>query len=125
MYQAAVALKNFFSGFGIPAYTQDSVPEEVTLPYITYTLPAPEWNQKASLQALIWDRTKSNSRIIQLADRIAAELGDQGKKISFTGGYLVIHPETPLVQIQVDQTNPDYRYAYLNLSINSYNLPGA
>ena len=121
MYKSAVALKTFFSGFGMPAYAADSVPENVQLPYITYSVSVPEWNTKASLYAQVWDRTKSNTGIIQTADQITAAIGDTGKLISFDGGYLAIWLETPLIQIMVDG---DYRSAYINLSINSYNMPG-
>ena len=41
--------------------------------------------------------------------------------IPIDGGYLVIWPETPLVQIMVDG---NYRSAYINLSINTYHIPG-
>ena len=121
MYKAAAALKTFFSGFGVPAYAQDSVPDDVQLPYITYSLSVPEWNQKASMYAQVWDRTKSNAGIIQKADQITAAIGE-GKKIPLDGGYLVIWPETPLIQIMVDG---DFRSAYINLSVNTYHLPGA
>ena len=126
MYKAATELKRFFSGFGLRAYQEGSIPEKdehgnpVKPPYITYSLGQPEWNQKASGYARIWDRTTSNTFIIQKADEIAAAIGER-KRISFSGGYLVIWPETPLIQTQVDG---DARYAYLNLSYNYYNLPG-
>ena len=121
MYQAAAALKTFFSGFGLPAYAVDSVPEDVQLPYITYSMSVPEWNTKASAYAQVWDRTKSNAGIIQVADQITAAIGDAGKRIALNDGYLVIWLETPLTQIMVDG---DFRSAYINLSINSYNMPG-
>ena len=121
MYKAAAALKSFFSGFDLPAYAADSVPENVELPYITYSVSVPEWNTKASAYAQVWDRTKSNAGIIRKADQITAAIGDAGKRIPFEGGYLVLWLETPLTQIMVDG---DYRSAYINLSINSYNLPG-
>ena len=120
MYQAAVALKTFFSGFGLPAYSVDSVPEDVELPYISFSLAQPEWNQKASLYAQVWNRSHSNTLILQKADQITAEIG-QGKNIPLEDGYLVIWPETPLVQIMVDG---DYRSAYINLSVNVYQTPG-
>ena len=120
MYRVAAALKTFFGGFGLPAYAENSVPEDVTLPYITFSLSAPEWNQKASGYAQVWDRSKSNTRIIEKADQITAAIGE-GKKIALTGGYLVIWPESPLIQIMTDG---DYRSAYINFSINSYHLPG-
>lgn len=120
MYRAAAALNSFFSGFGLQAYAEDTVPENARLPYITYSVNVPEWDQKASNYARVWDRTKSNAGIIAKADQITAAIGEY-KKIPFTGGYLVIWPETPLTQVVVDG---DVRYAYINLSINSYNLPG-
>lgn len=122
MYQTAVALKQFFSGFGLPAYTVDSVPDDVELPYIAYSLPDPEWNQKATLYAQIWDRSRGNALISQKADEIAGAIG-VGLLIPLSGGgRLAIWPENPKIQLEVDG---DYRYAYINLSINAYHLPGA
>ena len=120
MYEAAAALKTFFSGFDLPAYTVDTVPDDVALPYIAYSLSVPEWNQKATMYAQVWDRTRSNTGIIQKADQITAAIGE-GKIIPLADGYLVIWPESPLVQIMADG---DFRSAYINLSINAYHLPG-
>lgn len=120
MVQVAAALKTFFGGFGLPAYTVESVPEDVELPYITYSLPQPEWNQKASLYAQVWDRSRQNTTILRVADEITAEIG-QGIKIPLESGYLVIWPETPLIQLITDG---DFRSAYINLSINVYQTPG-
>ena len=120
MYQAAAALKSFFSGFGLPAYQVGTVPEDVELPYISYSIASPEWNQKASMYVQVWDRSTSNIGIIRKADQITRAIGEE-KRIPLDGGYLVIWPETPLIQIQADG---DFRYAYINLSINGYHLPG-
>lgn len=120
MYKAAEALKTYYSGFGLPAYQEGSVPDDEPLPYISYSVSIPEWSEKASNFVRVWDRTKSNTGIIRKADQILQSIG-LGKKIAFAGGYLMIWPETPNVQIEVDG---DVRYAYINLSINSYNLPG-
>lgn len=121
MYKAAAALKVFFSGFGLPAYTVGSVPDDTPLPYITYSVSSPEWNQKATMYAQVWDRTKSNTGIIMKADQITAAIGERKRIPLEGGGYLVIWPETPKVQIMVDG---DFRSAYINLSINAYHLPG-
>lgn len=120
MIQVATALKDFFSGFGLSAYTADTVPEEVELPYISFSLQQPEWNQKASLYAQVWDRSRSNRTVQTVADEITAEIG-QGIKIPLESGYLVIWPETPLIQLMPDG---DFRSAYINLSINVYQTPG-
>ena len=120
MYKAAAALKTFFSSFGLPAYQEGTVPEDKKPPYITYSIAAAEWNKKASMYARVWDRSTVNTFIIQKADEIAAAIGIR-KKIKYAGGYLVIWPETPNIQTQVDG---DARYAYISLSVNNYNLPG-
>ena len=120
MYAAAAALKRFFSGFGIPAYDEDTVPQDVSVPYITYSVRVPEWNQKASMYARVWDRTTSNAAIIRKADEITGEIGS-GIILDTEDGQIVIWPETPLVQIMSDG---DFRCAYINLSVNNYHMPG-
>ena len=121
MYKAAAALKTFFSSFGLPAYQEGTIPDDVTLPYIAFSLSSPEWDQKASLYVKVWDRTTSNAALIRKADQITAAIGGR-KRIALDGdGHLVIWPETPEVQIQADG---DFRFALINLSINAYHLPG-
>ena len=122
MYQTAVALKKFFSGFGIPAYPINTVDKDAELPYITYSIAEPEWGQKATMYAQVFDRIRSNSYIFQKADQITAAIGE-GKVIPYDdgSGYLVIWPETPLIQLMVDG---EIRSAYINLSINAYHTPG-
>lgn len=120
MIGTSAALKTFFSGFGLPAYSTDSVPDDVQLPYISYSLSEPEWNQKATMYAQVWYRTKSNASLLMKADEIASAVGT-GLIINLENGYLVIWPESPLIQVLVDG---DIRSAYINMSINAYHIPG-
>lgn len=121
MRATAKALKEFFGSFGLPAYTEDSVPDEITVPYLTYPLKEPEWNQKTTMYLQGWFRTTSNAELTAKADEITAAIGT-GIKIDTGVGYLSIYPETPLVQMLTDG---DYRSFYINLSINAYQMPGA
>ena len=120
MRATAKALKSFVGGFGLPAYTTESVPDDVTAPYLVYPLTEPEWSQKATFYIQGWYRSKSNAELAAKADQIVREIGT-GITINTESGYLVIYPETPLVQMMVDG---DYRSFYINLSINSYQMPG-
>ena len=120
MRATAKALKQFVGGFGLPAYNVQSVPKDVQVPYLTYPLIEPEWNQKATFYIQGWYRTTSNAELTAKADQIISEIGT-GVTISTDSGYLVIYPETPLVQMMVDG---DYRSFYINLSINAYQMPG-
>ena len=121
MKATAKALKSFVGGFDLPAYAIGSVPDDVQAPYLVYPLVEPEWNQKASFYIQGWFRTTSNTALVEKADEIVREVG-AGITISTDSGYLVIYPETPLVQMMV---NDDYRSFYINLSINVFQMPGA
>ena len=114
------ALKTFVSGFNLPAYAVGSVPEDVDVPYLTYPINEPEWSQKTSFYIQGWYRTRSNAALAEKADEIIREIGT-GITIYTDSGYLVIYPESPLVQFL---TNGDYRSFYINLSVNSFQMPG-
>lgn len=120
MKATAKALKQFVGGFGLPAYAVGSVPNDVSVPYLTYPIQEPEWTSKATFYIQGWYRTTSNAALVEKADQIIREIGT-GITINTDGGYLVIYPESPLVQMMVDG---DYRSFYINLSINVYQLPG-
>lgn len=121
MMETAKALKQFVGGFGVPAYSIQTIPDDVSLPYLTYPIVQPEWNQKATFYIQGWYRTTSYTAMIEKADQICREIG-QGITISTDHGYLVIYPDTPLIQTMIDG---DIRSFYINLSINSYHMPGA
>ena len=123
MMETAKALKTFFSSFSIPAYTIDTIPDEVDAPYIAYYFSEPEWNKKTSGYAQVWYRTRSNSTVLAKADEIMAAIGTW-KNIPLNGGYLVIYPENPSGNIIVDPDDNAYRAAIINFSINSYHMPG-
>jgi hypothetical protein len=121
MKATAKALKSFVGGFGLPDYTSQSVPKDVTVPYLTYPLVEPEWTEKATFYIQGWFRSTSNAALVETADQIIKEIGT-GITINTESGYLVIYPESPLVQLMSDG---DYRSFYINLSINVYQMPGA
>ena len=122
MIATARALQEFFSGFGIPAYNENTVPKDAEPPYITYPLREPEWNQATSFYANVYYRNaESNRDSLEKADEIVRAIGD-GLKLPVTGGWLVLWPETPLIQAM--PPNGDVRAAYINLSINAYHMPG-
>lgn len=121
MRATAKALNTFFSSFGLPAYTTQSVPDDVQVPYLTYPIIEPEWNQKSSFYVQGWYRSTSNAALAEKADEIISEIGT-GIRLDTGVGFISIYPETPLVQLMTDG---DYRSFYINLSINAYQMPGA
>ena len=121
MKAVAQALYQFLSDFGLPAYTADTVPEDVEAPYLTYPLSEPEWNQKASFYVHGWFRSTSNAELTAKADEIISAIGT-GRTLQTNSGYLVLYPESPLIQLITDG---DFRSFYINLSINVFQMPGA
>ena len=123
MRKAVQALDTYLNGFGLDAYTEDSVPDDAELPYITYRSVDPEWHQKATFFIRVWFRSTSNADLLEKADEITGDIGE-GKRLPFEGGLLIVWPESPKVQIVVDSNDRNLRYAYINLSLNSYHMPG-
>ena len=122
MRAVAKALKEFVGGFDLPAYASDSVPDNVQLPYLTYPVTEPEWNQKATFYIQGWYRTTNYRDLLAKADEIVREIGE-GIILSMESGSLVIYPETPLIQTMT-VTEKDMKSFYINLSINAYHMPG-
>lgn len=122
MRQTAIALKSYLSSFNIPAYQQDSIPDDVPLPYITYPLKEPEWNQKTSFYFIVWYRSTGYGELLTKVDEILADIGE-GKKINLENGYLVLYPEPTLVQEYNDEDNKA-KGMYVSMAMNSYHMPG-
>ena len=118
MINTAQALYEFWSGFGLPAYTVNTVPDEATMPYITYSLVETEPLESATHYAQVWYRSTSNRALMQKVDEIRTVVGS-GVKIGCDGGYVVLWPTTPFAQLMVD-VDPENRSAYLNFQINCY-----
>lgn len=120
MINTAATLKTFFSGFDIPAYAEDSVPDNINLPYITYPLREPEWNSQSTYFCQIWYKKKQLEKLLQKADQVVAAIGE-GLIIDQTEGMIVLYPSTPLIQILTDE---DSQRAYINLIMNAYHTAG-
>lgn len=120
MMKAAQALDAWLSRFNLPVYLAQNVPDDAELPYITIPLNQPEWSRQATFYIQPWYYTTSNAQPIAKADEIIGEIGE-GVRIPFDGGVIVLWPESPLIQLLVDG---DVRSAYINLSINVYQMPG-
>lgn len=122
MTQTAEALKSFFGGFGVPAYSETSVPDDIQLPYITYPMKEPEWSQPTSFYIVLWCRTKGYVDALAKADQITAAIGD-GVRLEIASGWVVIRPENPLTQEMHDSDN-DTKGIYINLKLNAFHKAG-
>ena len=122
MRGTAKALKTYFSSFGIPAYAQQSIPDDVPLPYITYPLKEPAWNEKTTMFAIVRYKATGYAALLEKVDQILADIGE-GRQIELDNGYLFLYPEPTVVQEYSEPEN-GIKGIYINLSMNSYHMPG-
>ena len=92
------ALYAFWSGFGVPAYEENSVPSGVNrpdYPYITYEASVTPWDGDVLGSASIWTRSTSWEEADEIADLIENTIKD-GYVQPYDGGMIYIVPNDPL-----------------------------
>lgn len=92
------ALNQFWNGFNIPAYDNNTVPDDATYPRITYDVTVNEFGIPTSLFASIWDRNTSWGRITGIAHEIASRLSEGGYTVAYDGGVLWVKKGNPFQQ---------------------------
>lgn len=117
MTEEAKALNTFFSSFGIPAYEENSVPNNAELPYITYQISLPDWNDVASISANVWYSGTSYTTVFSKVDEISERIG-QGISIPVgESGYLYLYKDNPFSQV-APTGNDNVKVVYLNIGIH-------
>ena len=109
----AQAIHAFWSGFGLPAYDQYTVPKDAQMPYITYSLSYDAFGNEVSMNGSIWYHTTSWTNITQKADLISENIGLEGKIIKTDNGYLWIKRGSPFYQRLSEEDN--IKRIYINI----------
>ena len=119
MTNTARVLYEFFSGFGIPAYVQDTIPDDAQMPYITYELIEPEPLSYAMFHANVWYRDTSYTAVSAKCDEIKAAIG-RGTSIPTGNGFVALYRDktTPFAQAMSDP-NPETKRMYLSMLIHA------
>lgn len=111
------ALHQFFSGFGMDAYAASSVPEDAVFPYLTYDLITDNFDGgEVGITVNLWFYTESEAIPNAKAQDISAALGMGGRLIECTGGYIWLKRGSPFSQSLKDDTAPNIKRRYLNIS---------
>jgi hypothetical protein len=111
------ALYQFFSGFGLTAYPDTAVPDDVIFPYLTYSATTNGWDAgETALTVNLWYNTESESIPNAKAQEIAAALGTGGKRILCDGGFIWLKRGSPWCQSLTDETTPSIKRRYINVS---------
>lgn len=112
----AQALHSFWSSFGIPAYDEQTVPDDAVLPYITYNVATDSLDNVVPLTGSVWYRGTSWAQVEAKAKVIAEYVGKYGHKVIKTDdGYLYITKGSPFAQRVVDASDEQIRRIYINI----------
>lgn len=110
------ALHEFWNSFDIPAYDENTVPENAVMPYITYNVATDSLGQVLPLSASLWYRTKSWEAISQKAEEIAEKVGHNKYYIQkLDDGYVWYTKGTPFAQ-RIATEDRDIRQIYINVT---------
>lgn len=109
----AQAIHSFWSGFGIPAYDETTVPDDAQMPYITYNVVTGALDDALLMSGSIWYRDTSWATVTAKADEIADALYTT---IPIDGGGVYLTQGTPFAQRMSDPADDSIRRIYINLS---------
>ena len=104
------ALYEFWSQFGVPAYAEDMVPDNATVPYIRYTVPKGPAFDVSYLTAFNYHsrRLMGNVERAEMSDLIAKAIPQGGVKIPLdNGGFLMLYRNTDFQTLYQDPEDLD------------------
>lgn len=111
------AYNNYWSGFGIPAFEANSVPDKQPKPYITYESSFDDFGNQLSLTASLWYRTSTWSEVVVKATQIEQAIGRGGQMIRYDGGAFWIHRGTPFAIRTGDSADDMIKRIVLNVEV--------
>ena len=113
----AAALHQFFSSFGMTAYTATSVPEDAIFPYLTYELITSAFEAgEVGLTVNLWFYTESEAIPNAKAEELSRAIGLGGKILPCDGGYIWLKRGSPWCQSLTDETSPTIKRRYINVT---------
>lgn len=115
------ALYSFFSGFGIPAYEENSIyaaDVAFPLPYITYSVSLGQWlSGDVPISAGIWYRSTSWADIEAKTAEISAALANGGVTIPCEDGHIWLKKSNgAFAQMMGDPSDKLIKRAILSIS---------
>lgn len=120
---SAQVLQQFWSGFGLKAYDENTVPESAMATngdkYLTYNVSSAYFDEPVMMSASLWYKSQSWAEITEKAMEIGKLIGLSGEIIPFDGGKLWIKRGTPFAQRMSDE-NEQIRRIYMNVEVEYF-----
>ena len=112
----AQKLHEFWSSVEIPAYDENSVPDDVKYPYITYSVVDDSIGNVTSPTASIWYRSSSWAGVEAKKNEVAKRIAEHGfLSLKIDDGYIYLVKGVPFAQRMVDPSDELVKRMYLNL----------
>lgn len=108
------ALDIFWNSFGLEAYDENTVPDDIEFPYITYEAIIGRFDSKIPLSASLWYRTTSWESISLKALEISRAIGG-GYGVAYNNGRMWITKEDQFLNRRSDP-NPQIRRIELRIN---------
>ena len=112
----AAAIYQFWSGFGLTACAEYSVPDDAAFPYITYQLVTDSFDREVSVTASLWYRSESWTAINAKTEEISQKISRGGKIIPCDGGAIWLKRGQPFAQNMGDESDDIIKRKYLNIT---------
>lgn len=112
----AAAIHSFWSRFGLPAYEQNTVPDDAVFPYITYTLATGAFGETVYLTADLWYRSSKWSDINNKTEEISTAISRGGIILPCDGGAVYICRGQPFAQSMGDPEDDLIKRKYINVT---------
>lgn len=84
------AQQQLWSSFDLPAYDENTVPDDATLPYLTYEAIAGNIGAPTQIAVNLWYRSNSWAEISQKAQEIATAIDNLPSSIPIQGGRMKV-----------------------------------
>lgn len=110
-------LHTFWSGFGLKAYDENSVPDNAQLPYLTYEASDDSFGNSIAQTANLWYRSSSWSEITEKEQEIAEFITRGGRTIKYDKGAMWIQRASPWAQRINDPSDDMIRRIVLNVTV--------
>lgn len=113
-------LQEFWESFDIPAYDENSVPDDAVMPYITYHAEVASFENVLASYASIWYFSTSWADISQKAEEVAEALASYQLIAIGDNEYIFIGQGTPFAQRLKDPENESIKRIYLNIMVEFF-----
>ena len=111
------ALHAFWSGFGLKAYDENTVPDDAQLPYITYEATSDSFGDPVAQTASLWYRDSGWGNITAKEQEISDFITRGGRMIAYDDGAIWIQRGSPWAQRMSDSSDELIRRVVLIVSL--------